>query len=368
MVLTRRRRPRAAAVCIAAILSILVSSATVSALGGPTFVKDIHVGTKGSDPLQLASLGNSLFLAATDSTHGKELWKSDGTHAGTTLVKDINPGTASSYPTWMTALDGFVVFAASRPGHPFELWRSDGTAAGTKHIKSVHLQPTGLRLARMGGLVYFGGNDGIHGNELWVTDGTTNGTHVVKDILPGSDGSEPDWLTVVGDTLYFTAKDHGQQDWELWRTDGADSGTTKVREIRPGNLGSRPYGLIGLGRTLYFAAEDGTHGYELWKSDGSTAGTRLVKDIDPGPTSSNPMPFESLAVAFDGHLYFTATNGITGYELWKSDGTAPGTRLLKETLPGPSDGLPVDYIKVGSTIFFTAQTPHKGRELWKVTR
>ena len=34
--------------------------------------------------------------------------------------------------------------------------------------------------------------------------------------------------------------------------------------------------------TLFFAATTRRNGYELWKSDGTAAGTVLVKDIWPG--------------------------------------------------------------------------------------
>ncbi len=33
--------------------------------------------------------------------------------------------------------------------------------------------------------------------------------------------------------------------------------------------------------TLYFLASDGTTGIELWKSDGTSAGTVLVRDVLP---------------------------------------------------------------------------------------
>ena len=50
----------------------------------------------------------------------------------------------------------------------------------------------------------------------------------------------------------------------------------------------------------------------------SSAQARLVRDINPGSASSTPY---NLAV-MGNTLFFTATDGVNGFELWKSDGTA----------------------------------------------
>ena len=61
-------------------------------------------------------------------------------------------------------------------------------------------------------------------------------------------------------------------------------------------------------------ATDGTNGTELWKSDGTASGTVMVKDINSGGSSD---PDE---LAFVGNtLYFQADDGTNGVELWKSE-------------------------------------------------
>ncbi len=99
-----------------------------------------------------------------------------------------------------------------------------------------------------------------------------------------------------------------------------------VKDIRPGPKGSRPTGLARIAGTLYFSANDGVHGYELWKSDGTAAGTVRVDDIRPGPKGSRP----AYLTAVDDTLFFVADDGNGHAGLWKSDGTAAGTVFVKE--------------------------------------
>src|SRR6187551_3699380 len=61
-----------------------------------------------------------------------------------------------------------------------------------------------------------------------------------------------------------------------------------VRDIN--TIGSsNPTSLTAVGNTLFFAANDGVHGNELWKSDGTRAGTKMVKNIRPYGKGSFPM-------------------------------------------------------------------------------
>src|SRR5262245_36433369 len=311
--------------------------------GIPELLKNVNPGTLGSSPGQIAEVGATVFFSARDSEHGRELWKTDGTAAGTALVKDIRPGSGNSNPEYLTDFKGTLFFTANDGVNGTELWKSDGTAAGTVLVRDIRPGPGGsnpFNLTVIGKALFFTANDGVNGAELWKSDGTTAGTVLVKDIRPGSAGSSPYDHTVVKGTLFFTAND-GINGRELWKSDGTAAGTVLVKDIRPGNspygfpLTSSPANLTAVGNQLFFSADDGVSGRELWKSDGTAAGTVLVKDIRPGSSSygyaygSDP---KNLTAA-GGRLFFAANDGVNGTELWKSDGTAAGTVLVKDIRP-----------------------------------
>jgi ELWxxDGT repeat protein len=341
-------------------------------------VRDIAAGEKSSDPALLTKLGQYVFFSADDSVHGRELWKSDGTTAGTLMVRDINrvtdgdeavTVTAPAAPSSLTVMQNTLYFAADDGRHGKELWKSSGTAAGTIMIKDIRTSPTApaeadslpAYMTVAGDWLFFTANDGQHGKELWRSDGTAAGTRLVYDIHLGYPGSSPSNLTAIGDTLYFTANDgiHGS---EVWKSDGTASGTDMLTDI---NLkgSSYPSAFTEFGDRLFFVADDGIHGRELWLTDGTGAGTKMVTDINSSPGINDGKSIASGLQVVNDRLYFSADDGRNGVELWTSDGTAAGTHMVRDINPASSN--PAELTAVDDMLFFTADDGIHGVEIWK---
>lgn len=247
---------------------------------------------------------------------------------------------------------------------------------------------------RVGDIVFFTAEDDVAGRELWRTDGSSDGTTRVADIRTGTESSNPSDLIEFNGLLYFAADD-GQAGEELWVSDGTEGGTELVSDINSGSGYQYPYGtgylrsfprsMTELNGELFFSAEDSISGAELWKTDGSEAGTVLVSDLAGGsftdnygtyPNSSSPSDF----VNVNGTLFFTADDGVVGRELWKTDGTAAGTMLVKDLFDGdypyytdddtyvgsyPNSSFPMHLTAVNGLLFFAATDATAGTELWR---
>jgi ELWxxDGT repeat protein len=259
---------------------------------------------------------------------GRELWATDGSATGTRQITDIVFGTGSSDPKWPVWLrpapdsasgTGLVLFTAGDARRGRELWRIDA-ASLTLAMRAAH--PPASAYA----------NADAASSPLASADwAVAAGASLVSDLHPGSAGSDPQETVAVrlpdgSVAALFNAED-GSTGRELWRSDGSASGTGLVLDIQPGSGGSRPLALTlvtfgagsgprGEDSLVFFSADDGSTGRELWATDGTAAGTRLVADVVPGSTGSHPWgltPWTAVRSAGDAspssaaqHLFFTA--------------------------------------------------------------
>ena len=142
---------------------------------------------------------------------------------------------------------------------------------------------------------------------------------------------------------------------ELCVTDGTPAGTRLVRDINP--LGSANIlSLTAVGDRVFFVATDGTGGYQIWTSDGTEVGTFPIMDRrfqeDYGP--------ESLT-AVGSTLFFVAADPLdSSYELWKSDGTRAGTTFVKDVWPESWRSAVGRLVDADGTLMFTAFDPTVG--------
>src|SRR6185503_19868296 len=63
---------------------------------------------------------------------------------------------------------------------------------------------------------------------------------------------------------------------------------------------SSPTNIKAIGNIAYFAADDGVHGSELWITNATNEGTKLLKDLNPGGGGSARGRF----TPFGSYVYF----------------------------------------------------------------
>jgi VCBS repeat-containing protein/ELWxxDGT repeat protein len=174
--------------------------------------------------------------------------------------------------------------------------------------------------------------------------------------LDGTDTKSID-VTVTGAgkpaSIYYADRGGG-----LWVTDG-----TPGAEVLVTGQNLSPQQLTVSGSTVFFSGDDHTGwggNRELWKTDGTAAGTVLVKDISFQGGGSRPSDLTDV----NGTLFFFADDGVQGRELWKSDGTTAGTVMVGAGISLPSYG-PAYLTNVGGTLYFVGTDGTHGNQLWK---
>ena len=140
--------------------------------------------------------------------------------------------------------------------------------------------------------------------------------------------------------------------------------TKDINTLSESFPGNNPVNLIYsfavLNDVSYFFADDGIHGRELWRSDGTAGGTYMLKDINPDGGSG-----DGNIIAANGLLYFSAFTPDNGTEPWVSDGSEGGTHILKDLIPGQGSSNANQFVKADNDVYFVASQFGNSEQIWK---
>lgn len=376
-------------------------------------VKDIRNGAAASAPANLTGYGGKLYFSANDGINGVELWESDGSESGTKIVQDFVTGTGSFNPSNLKVYNNSLFFSARVPttGVGIELYKYQ-PASGISLFADVYPGTTNsspnLFVESSDNKLFFRATDPASSAvKLFVTDGiaapvVANNQYSVStmgrsgtEILAGAslDGIDNQLYSFNGtafsllkiirtagsgifDTKFYKNELQGltyfvartdEAGYEPWVTDGTTEGTHLLKDINttgenPGVSNSASGYFTEYKGKVFFAATSGDYGGELWLTDGTTAGTVLFKDIVEGNLGSNPA---NLTI-HNGLLYFLANDPAAGRELWVSDGTAEGTHLVADFNPGSAGLSAGEIVSYNGVLYLNAvKSGATGAELYK---
>lgn len=319
-------------------------------------IQAVVPGRGGSSPNNFVSFkGETYYFARLSNSFGA-LLRSNGQvlSADQALVKDIFPG-GNSQSGFLSPSQDSLYFAANDQVNNVELWCSDGQINGqTIQCEEINPRPKigsypenlkAWRIQNTAYLFFSADTSALAGPGL----SSPNRELFIKNIQAGSSSqmfeinaqgaSNPRSFILYNNLVYFIAFNGSA--YRLYASDGID-----VQEApgQPNNLSVNPQvDLAVSGGVLYFVAtQEGDT--ELWKYEADTA--QLLLNINP-LGSSNPDQLMDV----NGQLFFAAENALNGRELWQSDGTEIGTRVI-ETAPFIQSANPRYITNVNGTIYF----------------
>lgn len=331
------------------------------------------------------------YLSTTNSV---QLWRTDGTDAGTFPLTSFPQGSQVFTGTNRAAVVGnLFYFNVTRAGIGLiELWRSDGTLSGTAQVDiSPAMQTTDFIIGNSTHLFYSVGSPAFE--DLYSIDNAGNITYLQRLTQPYVYGFSAGSACIFMDKLITWKQSiFGTNNYQLFISDGTIAGSYadptifgvmgtkmvssgdnfvlmkipvnsitanlfKIPGIANGQIGApelfyalgdgdnlKDYnyhnvpnstngiatfpGSASLGNSILLSGFSDNHGWELWKTDGTAAGTVLVKDIYPGPGSGFPA-WKGFVI--NGKFIFFGYTALPGYRVFYSDGTTAGTDFFQNS-------------------------------------
>ena len=342
--------------------------------------------TYSSNPgdLTVSPGGDLYFTTASTSYSGPEpweeyvyeraLWRKSGNKAPVKLadlpgsIGHLSPARDVTFFTVRISDDDPRTSHDFPKGHS-ELWRTDGTRKGT-----FKLTDNANRLTFGGGppfpiaqlvgdtMYFYVGYKSPHfGSDeseesmgaLWKSDGTKAGTVKVTDAKIRE-------MSAAGDRLYFI-----DGEGALWTSDGTADGTERLSRFADGAFGR----FIPTKRGIFFTREtdygsDSLDDINLYFTDGTPANTHHLGGFLEDRVGYS-FRRQDWYAEVKGNLFFIANTPEHGPELWKSNGTPEGTALVTDIREGAEGSNPTSITEHEGFAWFFADDGKTGPQLWR---
>lgn len=304
---------------------------------------------------RLYPLGDEALVFLDHSGTDTEIWRSDGTEAGTTLA--------------LAAARGVQRWPLAALGNGLLLRTGDSEGPGLAFFDAGQNSSRNLRRFPRG--TYLGENAAVAGasaylpihdpEEIWRTDGTAEGTLRLMS-LPAEHAVESsffDWHGRALFAIYFW-----QTGLQLWVSDGSVAGTLELQNFPSAWYGLADFGLIDTRALFALQSQDpdtGSYVSELWETDGTAPGTRLLGLLQRDGQAAYVDHFLSSGAG----LFFETRDEDNAATLWSTSGSLDGTRVLwtNPARPYGNAAPPLQSVAFGTGIVFTRATAEHGLEL-----
>ncbi|MCF8380201.1 MAG: T9SS type A sorting domain-containing protein [Bacteroidales bacterium] len=357
----------------------------------------------------LLSFNNKMYFQAWDNIHGTEIWESDATESGTHhLLNPLNgkpvksPVNFTQYNNrlWFSSLGQFW-YIDSLSLHLSDYYYPNTSYSlelfvNTDAEPAYFIQPFNNALNKR--LVKVNPDASIEILDTTLLDKTLLLSYKNKKLLYNEVSTDVYPYTrkiisldaITGDTsllISFTSTNlsngftgwipgnknvflslyNGSQLMDFWVTDGTPAGTSRI-DILAGVTSGTVYflsdtengGFIGASGNIFLNVRKGED-IHLWITDGSSAGTQRI-EVEGQPLSNIS---SSTFLHYGNGFVFDAYHPLYGTELWYSNGTNSGTKLLADMTPGTKSTSFLPLSVNQDTLFMAANlSSDYGRELY----
>lgn len=324
-------------------------------------IERLQEGEYVKDPGAFVNYQDTLYFTASPSSSNSKLYRFNTGTDEIELVLDLDPNINTESVGNLLVYNDVLYFTGRETLHGTELYSLNVNTFEPTRLTDLVSGPGGggiSWLTSYNGKLYFSAEDdqGL-GKELFEYDPATGTAQMVIDLYPGQANSNPLFLRVLGDHLYFSAKVLGKQD--IYQYDSVNDEVVKIPSANPDGDSEAILGDIWEDK-IYFRAYTDDHGHELFSYDLQTKTTSIAYDLIPGTESGNVgQPFAS-----EGVLYFSGFEAAIANELFYFDTNTNEGGLIKDINLTTASSEPYEFTAFDGKLYFGAFEENTGREVW----